>query len=354
MIFLSYASEQRQVAEEIKLALASSGHHIFFDRDSLPVGDEYHLRIRKAVEESEGFVFLISPQSVAQGCYTLTELKYAREKWPEPRGKVLPVMIEKTEYRQIPPYLKAVSVLEPEGNAPAEIAAEIQKWRGGVIREFIWGNVARFIAVLSQPREFIASIQPNTAQSLTDASLFAVFVSVVNLLVMLPAFRLSDVKTDGLTYGLVNTVVTLVFWFLYGSVYHFCAKLVRGRGAYQSSIVAILYLTAFTVISQIFTIPLSLKAIPLGLESLDAPSLSQLRSLAEQLVQSPTGLICSLLLSATALYRWVCTIGVFMIIHNVGRLKGVLIGLLGSVLSWVLFLTVESPVIQLLLRAFSS
>jgi hypothetical protein len=73
MIFLSYASEQRQVAEEIKLALASSGHHIFFDRDSLPVGDEYHLRIRKAVEESEGFVFLMPKM---------------REKYFAPRGSI--------------------------------------------------------------------------------------------------------------------------------------------------------------------------------------------------------------------------------------------------------------------------
>jgi len=80
------------VAEEIKFALASSGHQVFFDRDNLPIGDAYHHRIRKAVEDSEGFVFLISPQSVAHGCYTLTELKYAREKWPDPRGKVLPVM----------------------------------------------------------------------------------------------------------------------------------------------------------------------------------------------------------------------------------------------------------------------
>src|SRR6266568_3947269 len=98
IIFLSYASEQRDVAEQIKLALTGSGHKVFFDRDSLPAGDDYHMRIRNAVEDSEAFVFLITPQSVAQGCYALSELKYAREKWPDPRGKVLPVMIERTEY----------------------------------------------------------------------------------------------------------------------------------------------------------------------------------------------------------------------------------------------------------------
>jgi hypothetical protein len=127
VIFLSYASEQRDIAEQIKLALVGSGHNVFFDRDSLPAGDEYHLRIRKAVEESDAFIFLISPESVAHGSYALTELKYARERWPDPRGAVLPVMIERTEYGHIPAYLKAISVLEPEGSAAAEVAAEFHK-----------------------------------------------------------------------------------------------------------------------------------------------------------------------------------------------------------------------------------
>jgi hypothetical protein len=37
-------------------------------------------------------------------------------------------MIERTEYSQIPNYLKAVTVLEPEGNARAEVAGELEKW----------------------------------------------------------------------------------------------------------------------------------------------------------------------------------------------------------------------------------
>ena len=48
----------------------------------------------------------------------------------------MPVMIEKIEDRLIPPYLKAIGVLEPEGNAPAEIATEIQKWGKKGIQDF--------------------------------------------------------------------------------------------------------------------------------------------------------------------------------------------------------------------------
>jgi hypothetical protein len=128
-IFLSYSSDRRDTAEQVSLALTASGHKVFFDRDSLPAGDEYHARIRKGVENSEAFVFLISPKAVAAGSYALTELKYARQKWPDPRRRVLPVMIERTEYQQIPNYLKAVTVLEPEGNAPAEVVAELERWK---------------------------------------------------------------------------------------------------------------------------------------------------------------------------------------------------------------------------------
>ena len=135
-IFLSYSSDRRDIAEQVSLALTGSGHKVFFDRDSLPAGDDYHVRIRKGVENSDVFVFLISPRAVAPGSYALTELKYARQKWPDPRRKVLPVMIERTEYQQIPNYLKAVTVLEPEGNAPAEVVAELERWNADAHEAF--------------------------------------------------------------------------------------------------------------------------------------------------------------------------------------------------------------------------
>src|SRR5215217_7934373 len=161
LIFLSYASEQRDMAEQIKLALTASDHKVFFDRDSLPPGEDYHSRIRKAVQGSDAFIFLISPQSIAQGCYTLTELKYAREKWPKPEQKVLPVMIEKTDYSQIPPYLKAVTVLEPSGSAPAEVTVVIEEWQGGsVIHDRLTPRSfgARFLAALAGPRSLLREV----------------------------------------------------------------------------------------------------------------------------------------------------------------------------------------------------
>jgi hypothetical protein len=124
-IFLSYASEDVGSADEVRLALTGSGYQVFFDRESLLPADDYHARIRDAVERSDTFVFLISPSSLTQGNYALTELKYARRKWPHPKGRVVPVIIEQVSWDAIPVYLKAVTVLEPEGNIPAEVLAAI-------------------------------------------------------------------------------------------------------------------------------------------------------------------------------------------------------------------------------------
>jgi tetratricopeptide (TPR) repeat protein len=123
-IFLSYASEDKDSAEQVYLALIPAGHQVFFDRAKLPPGGDFNSRIRQAVRESDLLIFLISPHSVARSSYALTELSFARDKWPHPLKSVLPVMLRETEFGSIPNYLKAITVLEPQGN----VAAEVVDW----------------------------------------------------------------------------------------------------------------------------------------------------------------------------------------------------------------------------------
>lgn len=215
-------------------------------------------------------------------------------------------------------------------------------------------NFVQFFAILARPRSFVKSIDHDRPAALIGAATFAVFVSVVNLAIMLPAFRLANIQADTSAYILFDTVITFIFWFLYGTLYHLCARLVKGRGSYRSSMVAYLYLTAFNVISGVFALPASLTVIPWTLQSADVPTLGQWESLGRSLFQSPATVICSLLSSATVIYLWICRIGAFMIVHQVGRAKGLSIGLLGAGLSLVIFLAVEKPVVQLFWQAFSS
>lgn len=131
-IFVSYASEDRKVAEEISLALAGAGHDVFFDRDSLPASSEYHERIRAAIAASDVLVFLVSAASLEERGYTLSELKFAREKWPHPGGHLLPILTGEVDWARIPSYLKAVTVLRPEGNVAAETLGAVSRLSSGV------------------------------------------------------------------------------------------------------------------------------------------------------------------------------------------------------------------------------
>jgi hypothetical protein len=126
-IFLSHASEDTDIAQEVALAVLQEGHEIFFDRSSLPVGDGYHRAIREELYKSDLFIFLLSPAALAEGRYTRTELKLAEERWPNPSDRILPVIASKTDWETIPPYLRAVTVLRPEGNLAAEVVYHLER-----------------------------------------------------------------------------------------------------------------------------------------------------------------------------------------------------------------------------------
>lgn len=126
-IFLTYASEQKAVAEAIAFSLRGRGHKVFLDKDDLPPGKSYDEQIEEGIAKSDYLLFLISPQSIQPGRYTLTELEHARRKWRSPDGYILPVVVEPTDLKLVPEFLRAVTLLEPKGNIAAEVAAHVKE-----------------------------------------------------------------------------------------------------------------------------------------------------------------------------------------------------------------------------------
>jgi TIR domain len=126
-VFLSYAHEQRGVVESVVMALRVRDYDVFFDRSQLKAGDEYDVAIENAIRACDLFVFLISPESVQEGKYTLTELGFAKRRWPNPSGRVLPVRAMATLESRIDAYLRAVTILYPQGNLAAEVAARVHE-----------------------------------------------------------------------------------------------------------------------------------------------------------------------------------------------------------------------------------
>jgi tetratricopeptide (TPR) repeat protein len=172
-IFISYASEQTKLAKEITLALLSEKHTVFFDHSSLKPGDAYNQRIRKEIEDCQLFVFLVTPESVCEGRYTLTELEFAEKKWPNPSGKILPVKIPGTPISDIPSYLRAVTLLETTGNVAASVVAvvdqEPKKRFFGFLKKFRFLLIALGTLSIVIILSVIISIANRVTQALKEA-----------------------------------------------------------------------------------------------------------------------------------------------------------------------------------------
>lgn len=123
-VFVSYASERLSEAESIVLALREDENEVFFDRDALRGSEAYNRRIRESIAAADAFVFLASPESLRPDGYAFTELGFARERWPQPADAIVPVLVGDVRVEDLPPYLRAVSVVD-WGNRPARVAAAI-------------------------------------------------------------------------------------------------------------------------------------------------------------------------------------------------------------------------------------
>src|SRR2546428_123627 len=125
-VFLSYASSQGPLAEQLVIGLRQEHYGVFFDRSSLYEGEGYNAPIREEIIKADLFVFLVTNDALEPGRYTLTELRFAEERWPNPDGRVLPVIAgDSIDPKQLPAYLRAVDVLVTKGDPVAETLAEV-------------------------------------------------------------------------------------------------------------------------------------------------------------------------------------------------------------------------------------
>ena len=126
-VFISHASEDAELAEDLYHALERAGYTAYLDKKELVIGQEYNVAIQDLVAKSDFFVFLISPESIQHGAYALTELQYAEEKWRRQPEGVVPVMIQPVEPKALPSFLRQTTYLSPKGNATAEVVSELNR-----------------------------------------------------------------------------------------------------------------------------------------------------------------------------------------------------------------------------------
>lgn len=126
-IFISYSSKYRDLVERLRLALVAEDHDVFVDRAELEPGQPFDEHLREAIAGCDLFIYLVSPESVAAGSYALAELALAQQRWAHPRGRVLPVKLAPTPLATIPPYLNAVTMVEPQGDPVPGIVAAVAR-----------------------------------------------------------------------------------------------------------------------------------------------------------------------------------------------------------------------------------
>jgi hypothetical protein len=93
----------------------------------LTPGESFDDRIQNAVQWANLFIFLISGESLRKGAYSLSELSMAEKRWPEPAGRILPVLLDDTPIELLPAYLRAVSVVQPQGDTVADVLDSVAR-----------------------------------------------------------------------------------------------------------------------------------------------------------------------------------------------------------------------------------
>ncbi|WP_298021807.1 toll/interleukin-1 receptor domain-containing protein [uncultured Parasphingopyxis sp.] len=167
-IFLSYASDDKSLAKDIQARLRQNGHDVFYDEERLRASDDYDRVIRQRIGSSDVMIFLCSPAAVAEGRYTLTELGMAERHWPNPQGRLLPVLVGGAAIGDLPSYLKGLSVYRPKGDAVSEIAhfagemARKQRRKGRNRIAMAIGGLGLALAASLLAWKFLAPAEPST------------------------------------------------------------------------------------------------------------------------------------------------------------------------------------------------
>jgi TolB-like protein/Flp pilus assembly protein TadD len=133
-VFLSYASQDVEAAQNLCNALRGAGIEVWFDQSELRGGDVWDQKIRRQIKECALLIALISAntQSRTEG-YFRREWKIAVDRtqdMADDRAFIVPVLIDATseaEARVPEQFFRAHITRLPDGQTPPQFVAQIQR-----------------------------------------------------------------------------------------------------------------------------------------------------------------------------------------------------------------------------------
>ncbi len=123
-VFISYASQDKSIAERLHNSLSDSHFDSWFDKETLEPGDAWNKKIKVSINESD-FLLVVCSKALKekQDSYVNKEISWSLERSKEVRGKfIVPVETDDIQAKEILPELgdyQAVNIVQ-EYNTPVK------------------------------------------------------------------------------------------------------------------------------------------------------------------------------------------------------------------------------------------
>ena len=112
-VFLSYAHKDAETARRLYQKLSTAGYPVWFDEESLMVGQRWEDEISRAIQESLGFIALMSDNSVDHRGYIQKELRLALDELAKtPANQVYLFPVRVSDVRPQEPQLSKIQWLD--------------------------------------------------------------------------------------------------------------------------------------------------------------------------------------------------------------------------------------------------
>jgi len=130
-IFISYSRKDLPFVEKLNQDLTDEGHDVWYDLTDLQGGDRWATQIEKAILESDAFIIVVSPNSIASE-WVEKEFLFAHNK----KAKIIPLMYKDC---QLPLWLLNIQCIDVQGGNYEENYPHILKALTGKVEEQVEG-----------------------------------------------------------------------------------------------------------------------------------------------------------------------------------------------------------------------
>ncbi len=100
-VFVSYSRRDSEFVARLASGMSERGKDIWLDTDGIADGEVFPEAIKRAIEQSDAFLFVITPASVASA-YCENEVEYAREL----QKRIVPVLRDPVSDGELPPEIR--------------------------------------------------------------------------------------------------------------------------------------------------------------------------------------------------------------------------------------------------------